>query len=751
MHPFSGLLSAAEDKDPRKYENYFEEVRIIFSKLGIYESRKELLDKLAKVAPDWARSIKYREGVHGETALPDNIDLAWKWSQLNQQIERINSYDPYQIQKDITFINESLMQNARKLAYERAWYFKILNRLPQQTQAIEGWRQTMRQLGRGTGRNAPMLRRRARELMPKCQMAIPVWIMPLNSVAENFDPQENSFDVVIIDEASQANILALSALYLGKKIIIVGDDEQVSPDSVGIRAEEINAVIEQHLEGVPNRHLYNGKTSVYDMAKASGFIPIMLTEHFRCLPDIIEFSNRLSYNGKIKPLRDASRIEIKPQVVSFRVPGALRVDKVNWQEAEHIASLVCALINCPEYLGKSIGVISLVGQNQAYEIDRLLQKHLDPRVYEGRRILCGNPAQFQGDERDIIFLSVVDGPREEGGPIRLVRADGRNDMYRKRYNVASSRGKDQMWVVHSLNPDIDLQPDDIRFGLIKHAMHPSLERHETELKLAESDFEKRVMKTLLDKGYKVFPQWKVGAYRIDMVVEDGNKRVALECDGEKWHTLDNLADDLKRQAVLERLGWRFTRIRGSEFYRDPSSAMERIYGELADFDIRPNYLHEKDTAGDDEDLHLLEEIKRSAEEIRRQWAEEESHDRRRETDEGEKTNEIEHYVNSDVSTNEGHTHVTEIAPKVYKPEKTYKIHPTSLEKKRRQVSTFSSEMTALPSDTMTIKKKAETVFDFRKNYDPIGGRSKSIEEKETEKISTEPPKIAKPRFNFTKK
>ena len=172
----------------------------------------------------------------------------------------------------------------------------------------------MKQVGKGTGKNAPRLLKKARELMPRCQTAIPVWIMPLNRVAENFDPQRNKFDVVIIDEASQADLLALSALYLGEKIIIVGDDEQVSPNPVGIKTHEINALVEQHLQDIPLNHLYNGQTSIYDMAQNSGFKPLMLTEHFRCLPEIIEFSNELSYNGKIKPLRDASQVSVKPAV-----------------------------------------------------------------------------------------------------------------------------------------------------------------------------------------------------------------------------------------------------------------------------------------------------------------------------------------------------------------------------------------------------------------------------------------------------
>ena len=93
------------------------------------------------------------------------------------------------------------------------------------------------------------------------------------------------------------------------------------------------------------------------------------------------------------------------------------------------------------------------------------------------------------------------------------------------------------------------------------------------MECTESDFEKQVAGILMDAGYKVIPQWKVGSFRIDMVVEGNGKRLAVECDGDKWHTLDNLQDDMNRQAILERLGWSFVRIRGSQFYRDPQQAM----------------------------------------------------------------------------------------------------------------------------------------------------------------------------------
>ncbi|HBZ35419.1 MAG TPA: hypothetical protein DEO33_03205, partial [Rikenellaceae bacterium] len=329
------LILAANQKQMDKYQASYLTLSNVLSKKESFMKRKRLLNELGDVAREWARAIEYRQGIHGKKEVPDSIQHAWKWLQLSNQIRRIDEFDPNKAQKYLLDLNMRLTKNAQILAYEKAWFEKIKNRTPAQAQAIEGWRTTIRQIGKATGKKAPALMKKARELMPLCQSAIPVWIMPLNRVVENFDPRNNKFDVVIIDEASQSNILALAALYLGKKIIIVGDDEQVSPDSVGMKKDEVDALIEQYLTGIPNSHLFNGQTSLYDIAKSSGFRPLMLTEHFRCLPEIIGFSNALSYNGRIKPLRDSSRVKIKPAVIEYRVPEGLKSgNKTNVVEAE---------------------------------------------------------------------------------------------------------------------------------------------------------------------------------------------------------------------------------------------------------------------------------------------------------------------------------------------------------------------------------------------------------------------------------
>lgn len=580
------LLHAFEKQDIESYKACHQNLSDLYNKRKIYLKRKKLIEKLGTIAPAWSKEIESRNAIHGRKYLPKDIDLAWKWRQLNKKLEQINNYDCNKIQDEIELLNKRLLNNAKELSYEKAWFNKVKNNTSIQTQAIEGWKQTMKLIGKGTGKNAPMLREKARELMTLSQTAIPVWIMPLNRVADSFDPTNNEFDTIIIDEASQADILALSVLYLGKKIIIVGDDEQVSPESIGIRIDEVNALREQYLGNIPNGHLFDVRTSIYDMAKSSGFKSLMLTEHFRCLPEIIEFSNQLSYSGRVKSLRDASMVAMNP-VVNYRVlNGKRNLGKVNLVEAEHIASLISACVENPAYKDKTIGVITMIGQDQAQEIDKMLQMSLSAEEYKNRRIQCGNSAQFQGDERDIIFISLVDSPKSGGGYIRLLSEDGNNDMNRKRYNVAASRAKDQLWVVHSLNPERDLNPLDVRRKLIQYAMDPKISRSKEELGQFEYPLQAMIKQELLKEGYSLKTNFKVGVYQIDMVIEDGKNRIALECDGEKIYSEKELSRDLKRQNILERLGWKFIRIRASNYYRDPRKTMDCVYDQLEKNDIK---------------------------------------------------------------------------------------------------------------------------------------------------------------------
>ncbi len=226
---------------------------------------------------------------------------------------------------------------------------------------------------------------------------MPVWIMPLNRVAEAFDPVAEKFDVVIVDEASQADPLGLLCWYMGKQIAVVGDHEQVSPLAVGQKVASTQILINEHLGAIPNHQLYDGKTSIYDLARTCFGGEIGLREHFRCVPEIIEYSNQLSYQGEIKPLRNPASAP-RPHVVEYVVAEGVtgREGKTNLSEARVVAALVKSLSEMSECSGKSMGAISLLGDEQAGVIQDLTVGLVGAVELERRRFIAGNSSAVPG-------------------------------------------------------------------------------------------------------------------------------------------------------------------------------------------------------------------------------------------------------------------------------------------------------------------------------------------------------------------
>lgn len=611
------LYAAALNRDAVMYQQALHELVHLQSKRSGRDQRYVLLQRLERSAPAWAAALRERVDIHGANTLPGDPEAAWLWRQMADELDRRARLSLVDLQDRVARLSEELFQVTADLVERRAWAQQIRHTTLEQRRALQGWRELMKKVGKGTGKRAPRLLAEAQKLIPVCQSAVPVWIMPISAVARNFDMQRNHFDVVIIDEASQADITSLLVAYMGDQIVVVGDDEQVSPMAVGQQMDAISQLIDEHLQGVPLANMYDGRLSIYGLARTT-FEPVCLLEHFRCVSPIINFSNALSYQGKIKPLRDESDVHRRPFTVAYAVKSSGRTARINKAEAHTLVSLLIAATRQPEYEDATFGVISLVGGDQAMYINGLLQRYLPAPEYIQRRILCGDPAQFQGDERDVVFLSLVDVA--ENGPLALRDEEANESMWKKRFNVAASRARDQLWVVHSLDPELDLKPGDIRRRLILYARDQHLQQaaHRTAEQRTESEFEKRVLQHLIQAGYRVTTQWPVGAYRIDMVVEGEQRRLAVECDGDRWHPAEKLEEDMARQAILERLGWRFVRIRGSQFFRDPDLAMQPVFERLQALDIPPAGM----AATGQEDLdeqELKARIIRLADELRGQW------------------------------------------------------------------------------------------------------------------------------------
>lgn len=632
----SVLLTAQDSWEVENYEEACRELACLEGLRDAYNTRLALLARIEKVAPAWSHAIVQRHKPHDGMQPLDDATAAWRWRQWHQELERRAAISMPDLQERLDKTEDDLRRVAAQIIEHETWAAQRERVGLTEQLALEGFVQTQGKITKSRRgiRDAEMMSK-ARQLLVSAQRAVPVWIMPLNRVYESFDPREREksnksvFDVVIIDEASQSDVTALAALYLGREHIVVGDKEQVTPDAVMKRLEDVSRLISTELPGIPNSHLYDGQTSIYDLAKTAFGGVVALREHFRCVPEIIQFCNHLSYENSIRPLREPMFAPVRPFVVSHRVNGFRGENcKTNEIEAEEIASLVIACLNNATYqLTKdgpneperptTFGVISLLGDEQATLIENILRLRVSPDVFAKHRLLCGNAAQFQGDERDVVFLSMVDGPPDDGQHDTL--GYGPNNRYKKRYNVAVSRARNQLWVVHSIDPDTHLKGGDLRRRLIEHARDPQalIRAMEEQGERTDSVFEKLVLQRLISAGYRVHPQWPVGSRRIDLVVEGTTKRLAVECDGERWHTPEQLQQDLERQSILERLGWIFVRIRGSVFFRDPDTAMAPVFAKLDHLSIEPlGAASQIPLVGA---TPLLDQLRKSAQMLRAQW------------------------------------------------------------------------------------------------------------------------------------
>lgn len=616
----SSLYEALQDGDSQTYTQNYTALMKLQKKHHYLAERQKILAKIRAVAPGWATYMEHRMGVLGNEEAPENLEEAWQFRQFVQILQEASDDTLPALETDEKRWHQELQKVTTELAQTLAWMhvlIRIQSTVSQQ-QDLKGWKDAIGRIGHGKGKNVLHWQRVAQDLMVKCQHAVPAWIMPMGMALNQLTPGKNSFDIVIVDEASQSDISSLAILFYAKKIIIVGDNEQVSPEAVGIKQEPLMDYQKMYFDDeFPNKDMYILTTSLYDLGDTT-FQTRMLREHFRCVPDIIGYSNWLSYQGKIKPLRDDSNVPVKPATIAYRVKGKRDDNKVNTVEAMTIVALMMACMERPEYDDETFGAISLVGDEQANRIAELAAKYIDLRLYRQRRILCGNARQFQGDERGVIFLSLVDSA-DGGEQLRLVR-EGKENSTKRRYNVAASRAKDQLWVIHSLDSDMNLKLGDIRKGLLDYVKNPkSIQLQEKKVKnKAQSPFEEAVAMALIRRGYHIVQQWPVSSYYIDIVALCGTKKIAIECDGELYHSgYDKMLADMRRQADLERVGWQFIRIRGSEYFNQPEKTIERVIEKLTAYGIEPEQENQEAQARQTE---LEEAIKRRAEELVTAWS-----------------------------------------------------------------------------------------------------------------------------------
>lgn len=523
-----------------------------------------------------------------DPVLKDDLVDAWNWKRVFDYVNKISDTSEIeQLYQKRKSLEKSLSRNYETISAKKTWLALKQNASEKTLVSLNRYKIAVQKIGKGTGKNAPRYRKDAQDALAQVTQSIPCWIMSHYQVSESMPATVGMFDLVIVDEASQSSIDAIPVLLRAKKLLVVGDDKQVSPSNVGLSAEQIETLRNKYLFGLPHKQYLTPDMSLYDMATSIYNSNVMLMEHFRCHPDIIAYSNTHYYHNSIKPMRISKNSEqMNPPLVGIYVEDGARESKgnkhINRKEADAIIEEMHNIFANPRYKGKTIGVISLLGDAQAEYIQTKALDEFGAELLTSVKFNCGEASSFQGAERDIIFLSMIADPLQ-CSPLS-------NKAHEQRLNVAASRARERMYLVSSVKAE-HLSSKDLRVDLLNHfysrTVHDDLALNE-KLELCESGFEKEVLLELVNLGYRVTPQVKVGSYRIDMVVEsDGDNRLAVECDGDSFHGPDVWTQDMIRQRDLERAGWTFWRCFASSWFMEKPKMVKSLVEMLDRMGIRP--------------------------------------------------------------------------------------------------------------------------------------------------------------------
>lgn len=528
--------------------------------------------------------------------------------------DHLRTHDEGSLERRMTWLEEHRRQLTAELAAALGWKHLLEGMSKEQRRHLIAWRQAMgRQASATSAKEAAVHRREARRHLAGCRAAIGAWILPIDQVFETIEPEKGAFDVIIIDEASQCEQHTLPILNYAPRIVVVGDQQQIRPVPVGISHADIERLQREHLGDFVHRDAFLPTQSLLDHAARRFGDPITLREHFRCVPEIIRFSDELCYaDAPLVALRRPEEGRLPPLRSLFVEDGEREGEGVlvrNDAEAVAIAKSIRACEDDPRYEGRSFGVIVMQGRAQAKQIEKELARRLSPEEQERRRLACGTPYSFQGDERDVVWISLVAAPNRANAP--LVRDD-----FVRRFNVAMSRARDQVWLAHSVTPD-DLSPKDLRRRLLTHFLHaadPSLTEGSTVLtaeQLAisqhgadrtiaapphpfETWLQVDIASDLIDAGYVVGSR-EISTDLLPLVVLDRDRVVVVECVDESL-TPEEATRRLERRMILERCGWCFFAVRGSEYQADRLRVLQGLADALEDAGIAPR--SERDTDSD---------------------------------------------------------------------------------------------------------------------------------------------------------
>lgn len=453
----------------------------------------------------------------------------------------------------------------------------------------------------------------------------PCFMMGPMSVAQYMAPGSISFDLVVMDEASQIKPQdALGAVARGGQLVVVGDPKQLPPTSFFDRMIEDD---EEDPTGIEESE------SILD-ATLPMFSARRLRWHYRSQHEsLIAFSNHSFYDSDLvlfpSPHKDTENFGIQYS----RVPRGCFVNRKNLEEAKIISEAVREHFR--RRSEESLGVVTM-SADQRLQIegaietlakdDPVFQEWLDKDSLRNESLFIKNLENVQGDERDVIFISMTYGPQEPGGKVYQRFGPINSDVGWRRLNVLFTRSKKRMHIFSSMGSDDIVASATSKRGI--QALRDFLSYCETGIlhktqretgRAPDSDFEVAVMNALEKEGFECIPQVGVAGFFIDVAVVDpgnpGRYLMGIECDGATYHSAKSARDrDRLRQTILERLGWQIRRIWSTDWFKNPHGELFPIIRELNELKTVPVKVGAVETEVDEIE-EIIEETERQEAEV----------------------------------------------------------------------------------------------------------------------------------------
>ena len=443
------------------------------------------------------------------------------------------------------------------------------------------------------------VRRLLREAGPVVQAIKPVFMMSPLSVAQFLEPGAMEFDLLVIDEASQIQpVDALGAIARCRQVVVVGDSRQLPPT-------RFFSTLTSEEDASPSRGMQWAIAEVRDMesilglCKARGMPEKMLRWHYRSRHhSLIAVSNREFYGDQLFiapscwPDDPELGLKFRPVPDGVFDRGGNGTNRV---EAQAIARAV--IQHARKTPGLSLGVAAFsVRQQDAIldELELLRREHPDlESFFSGDAVepfFVKNLENVQGDERDVVFLSIGYG-RDVDGVLTMNFGPLIQDGGERRLNVIISRARRRCEVFSSIRAaDIDLARTKGRGVAALKAFLDYAEMGQRVVGAGGTDgpeslLEQAVGRAVESLGHHVQRRVGVAGFFIDLAVVDpscpGRFLLGIELDGLGYQASRSARDrDRLRQSVLEGQGWVLHRVWGIDWYQDPNGQLERIRAAL---------------------------------------------------------------------------------------------------------------------------------------------------------------------------